>query len=88
MKSLSDTIIDCSVVGKVIVLPKDMGYDDNLFKTLKMIMTEKGGVYYPSEKYRGFVFRNVENATETQALLDYFIDKYSESKNILAKYNT
>jgi hypothetical protein len=78
MKTIGDVLIECKVVGRVIVLP-DFGFDDNLFKAIKMVMYQHGGRYYASVKNKGFVFRDFDaQTTETSELLSKLIKDYNE----------
>lgn len=83
MKTITDVLNDCKTKGRVIVLP-DYGYDRNLFIILRMIMFNYGGEYYPSEKNRGFVFRDLDaKSNQTEELLKKII---KENSNKVSNY--
>ncbi len=81
-KTLGDILRKCTVVGRVIVLPS-VGFEDNfrkydtsLFIALKILMRKNGGEYYPSDKNRGFVFRDFNaQSKETETLLNKMIEE-------------
>ena len=68
MKNIEEILNNCSTKGRIILIPNKI--DENLFLRLKSIMYENGGEYYPSVKYKGFVFREFDASTdETENLL-------------------
>ena len=74
--TILNVLINCRVVGKVIVMPEKL--DSNAYLALKLILTKHGGTYYPSVKNRGFLFKkHTLNTNETQELLDDLILKHS-----------
>lgn len=81
MKTIADVLINCSVKGRIILMPKK-SIDENLFLTFKALMYDYGGAYYPSSINKGFVFREFDAKTnQTENLLNELITKYNKTKN-------
>ena len=73
--NIHELLNNCSTIGRIILIPNKI--DENLFIKLKSIMVENGGEYYPSIKHRGFVFRELDAATnQTEKLLKKLKSKY------------
>lgn len=87
-RTIGDVLRNCTIVGRIIVLPK-IGvdnnfkkYDPNLFESFKVLMYRNGGEYYPSEKNRGFVFPDFDaKTTQTEDLLKRLINETKEEFN-------
>lgn len=81
MKTIADILINCSVKGRIILMPKK-GINEILFLRFKELMSDYGGEYYPSYINKGFVFRKFNAKTkQTENLLNKLITKYNVIKH-------